>query len=553
LKKIDKKITVAMKDFKSNIHYKIGNFNVWFSGYILNNDQISFLNKVAKMLDNDLSTGSDFDCLIRSVQGHFSCIISNKEKLFCCVDRVRTIPIFYALSSTEVIVSNYAPDISTIVGVNKNEYNKQAILEISMSGYTIGKKTLHPQISQLCAGELLIVRDDKVEVREYYRYSPWKVKERNKIHLKKELTEVSRTILEDMVKSADGRQFVVPLSAGNDSRFIVSGLKELGVKDVICFSYGVNNNFEVRTAKDVANHLSYKWLYIPLSLSNQKKYFSDEAFNKYCRFSDTLSNSPILIDYSALNNLSSLGCISNDAIFVNGNSGDFITGGHVLSNKTIGSDCQLDTFLSAFIDKHYSLWNCLQSDDNINNIKNELSSVINKLKSDYSLTDDFLWAIFENIEWAGRQSKFVTATQRNYEFHGYDWRLPLWDSLYMDFWEGVPKEYKLNQSLYIETLRENNWGGVWHNIEVNSFTIASSRIRSFRNFMKLFFVFFGKDAWHKFDRKYFNYFVDNTAATAIVPYSSILFDQCGARNRNSWMVKKYLFEKEININKHKFI
>jgi hypothetical protein len=123
----------------------------------------------------------------------------------------------------------------------------------------------------------------------------------------------------------------------------------------------------------------------------------------------------------------------------------------------------------------------------------------------------------------------------------------------MDFWESVPKKYKLNQSLYIETLRENNWGGVWHNIEVNGFTIASSMLRFSRNFMKLFFLFSGKDEWHKFDRKYFNYFVDNTAATAIVPYSSILFDQCGARNRNSWMVKKYLLEKEININKHKFI
>ena len=78
MNKIDRKITIAIKEFNSKIHYKIGNFNVWFSGYILNNDQISFLNKLAEMLGNDLSTGSDFDCLTRSVQGHFSCIISNK-------------------------------------------------------------------------------------------------------------------------------------------------------------------------------------------------------------------------------------------------------------------------------------------------------------------------------------------------------------------------------------------------------------------------------------------------------------------------------------------
>ncbi len=120
----------------------------------------------------------------------------------------------------------------------------------------------------------------------------------------------------------------------------------------------------------------------------------------------------------------------------------------------------------------------------------------------------------------------------------------------MNFWEGVEKKYKVNQSLYIEALLENNWAGVWGSITVNDFSIASKKLRLFRNFAKLFFILFGKEAWRKFDKRFFAYYYDNTSATAIIPYGKAMFDTCGAKDRNSWIVKKYLYEKGIdNINR----
>jgi len=538
-----KKISVNFKKWYGWQLYKIRGFDVWFNGYILNDDQISFLSKGVDLLDGELSTDNDFNYWMRSARGHFSFSISNNKKALCGADHVRTIPLFYTLSNMEVIIGNYAPYISKIIEIDERGCNKQAALEIAMSGYTIGKKTLHPKISQLCAGELLILKDDKLEVKEYYQYSPWKLKDKRKAQLKKELTKISRVVLEDMVKSADGRQLVVPLSAGNDSRFIVSGLKELGVKNVFCFSYGVDDSFEVKTASQVAEHLGYPWLHVPLSISSQKKSFKEEAFNNFLEFSDTLSNAQVLIDYSAVKFLKESNAISKDAIFVNGNSGDFITGGHIKSNSFLDSG----QLVKSIIKKHYSLWNCLKSKDNFAKINNELEKYVDHLMRNNNLTHSNFSEISENMEWKGRQSKIVTTTQRSYEFHNYEWRLPMWDPIYMNFWEGVEKKYKVNQSLYLETLLENNWGGVWNNITVNDFSIASNKLRLFRGFLKLFFIFFGKDTWHKFDKRFFAYFYDDTAATAIIPYSKSIFDICGARDRNSWIVKKYLHEKGVNI------
>ena len=53
----------------------------------------------------------------------------------------------------------------------------------------------------------------------------------------------------------------------------------------------------------------------------------------------------------------------------------------------------------------------------------------------------------------------------------------------------------------------------------------------------------------QYSRKYFSYFYDDTAATAIVPYKDVFFDKCGARDRNSWIVKKYFYDKGIDIFK----
>ncbi len=537
-----RKVSVNVREWYGWRYYQIRGFDIWFNGYILNTDQKSFLNKGVELLDSDSTTDDDFDYWVKGTQGHFSFIFLKETQLLCSVDHVRTMPLFYTLNSRKVVVSNYAPDIGKIIGINRKKYNNQAALEIAMSGYTIGKKTLYPQISQLCAGELLIVRNNKAEVREYYRYSPWKVNRKSKAQLKKELTDVSRQVLEDMVENADGRQFVIPLSAGNDSRFIASGLKELGVKNVFCFSYGLENNFEVKTAEQVATHLGYPWLYVPLSIASQKKTFSEDEFDDFWEFTDTLSNAPALIDYSAVKFLKESGQISKDAIFVNGNSGDFITGGHIKPEIH-----NVDQLIKSVVKKHYSLWHCLKFEDNVVKIQKELEKYISNLMHDNNLTQSNFSDIGENIEWKGRQSKMVTTTQRSYEFHGYEWRLPMWDPIYMNFWEGVEKKYKINQSLYIETLLENNWGGVWDGIAINDFAIASGKLHLFRSFLKLFFIFFGKDAWHKFDKRFFAYFYDDTAATAIVPYSKAMFDICGARDRNSWIVKKYLYEKGISI------
>lgn len=55
---------------------------------------------------------------------------------------------------------------------------------------------------------------------------------------------------------------------------------------------------------------------------------------------------------------------------------------------------------------------------------------------------------------ANRQAKFIVNSLRVYEFLGYEWRIPLWDSELMNFWSKVPLKYRIKKELYDEYLFE---------------------------------------------------------------------------------------------------
>ena len=131
--------------------------------------------------------------------------------------------------------------------------------------------------------------------------------------------------------------------------------------------------------------------------------------------------------------------INHDAIFINGLSGDFITGGHAdLKNKnknmTGSFDIRKEIILNKLIEKHFSLWGYLKNNYNMKIIKNNLWNEIIKGCGDLE-NENLDHLLFEYSELIGRQSKYVVKKQKVYEFYGYEWRMPFWDDQYLKFWQ----------------------------------------------------------------------------------------------------------------------
>jgi asparagine synthase (glutamine-hydrolysing) len=410
-----------------------------------------------------------------------------------------------------------------------------------MSGFAIGNKTLYNNINRFSAGECVLWMRDEIYRDYYYTYIPWEIPSRNYSQLKKGLTNALLSTLRKTIDSVSGRQIVVPLSAGNDSRLIASGLKKLEYENVICFSYGRRGNYEVNTSKEVCDILGYKWIYIQDDINEKRAFFMSDVYKNYVNTFESYASVPNIQDIYEVFVLKKMSIIDNNAIIINGNSGDFISGGHIPTDLSL-----IEKILSPnsaswlyFLNKHYSLWSTLRTKFNDNIIitqlfKNDFERCVSKNNNSMASS------VMECMECIGRQSRLVANQQRAYEFIGHEWRLPLWSEELLDFWEGVPARHKIKQKLYNDILHENDWGGVWNNIDINRKLIRPYSLWAVRMLMKILVAPFGKKIWHRIEKNMFIYWMHPSYARAITSYFNVLFDNRGQRNTNSWTADQFI-------------
>ncbi len=522
-----------------NLH-KDGRVKLWFSGYLTEKRTINDLLKELVCFSKDENIDiKKLSKWTKGITGHYALIAEVADSwCFSSVDRIGSIPLYEFNSDKKYIITNCATNLKS----TSNNKILQSFLEISMSGYTLGRKTIYKNINRFLSGECSLWVNGELYREYFYEYLPNKVLTRGGSKLKEELTNVILSVLRRTVESINGRQIVVPLSAGNDSRLIVSGLKELGQKNVLCFSYGRQGNYEMKTSQKVAKRLGYKWIYIPDSFRSKRLFFLSKTYKRYVKEFESYSSVPNTQEIYEVYKLNLLNVIDKDAVVINGNTGDFISGGHIpFDVKGCNKKSLLDEFdWSAFLEKHYSVWRGLRSHVNDKIIVSELNNIAQlrcKLSNKKEVHD---YAVMECMEAIGRQSRFVMNQQRAYEFIGHEWRSPLWDNEFLDFWEGVPPEYKVGQKLYKEVLNENNWGGVWNDIGVNNKLIRPFPLLILRSITKFFVAPFGKKIWHTVDNNIFSYWIHPSYARTVESYGKVLFDRRGQRNTISWLADQFV-------------
>ena len=249
-----------------------------------------------------------------------------------------------------------------------------------------------------------------------------------------------------------------------------------------------------------------------------------------------------------LHNLKKNKLLDKNAIIVNGQSGDFISGNHI-PKSSLKHDYSYNNRV-AFLAKehtkeHYKHWKSLINETVYKSVYYYIDEAIKQIGGlPKNPSKDY--AIAEFIEFINRQTKYVINGQRNYEYFQYDWRLPLWDDEYLSFWASTQYSDKINQNLYIKALRDANWGNVWGNIEVNPLVIAPRWIIPVRLLAKLIFMPIGKKKWHLFERKYLDYFMTSTSCYGPWTYKQIITDNRGHHSPIGWLIEDYFKNKGLN-------
>ena len=489
---------------------------------------------------------------LKAIPQQFAIVVRSGASLVCAVDRIRSIPLIWAQAEngTLVVAQQGAAlfDALATHGTGRPSVDMQQARAVAMSGYTIGPATLYQGVSGLLSGEYLIVRNGgDPKVIPYFRYLPWQ----NIPQVPATAEESSQTLgdilleaLQDTVRKADGRCIAVPLSAGLDSRYVVSGLKEIGYENVLCFSYGQDGNREAQAARKIAQELGYRWVIYPYELNAMRSAFSSDAYFRFADYSDSLTAVHFPQDFIAVAALLGDGTLPPDAMVVNGQSGDFLTGNHIpaiLADAPNERAADRRPVIAALLKKHFALWPHLQTPHFQAVIETLLDEEFGLLTGGNDPTDAAqMFGLFEASEYVDRQSKYVVNGQRSYEQLGLDWDLPLWHGDLIDFYAAQPLTAKLGQKLYRDTLMRLNWQGVWRDIPVNATRLRPWWLPAVRNAMKLLHAPLGREAWHRSERRYLGYFMSTLCAYAVRDWSDVARDNRNPRSAMAYHVEDYL-------------
>lgn len=523
----------------------------WFKGYIVRDGSCLEGGSAADSARELLATTREpeaLGALLRHLDGSFALLHRTASHTIAAVDRIRSIPLFIVERPGAVLMADQARRLASTAQLDR--LDAEGCLELAMAGYATGQSTIYEEMKQLRAGELIVVTRDGPARHRYYAYTSWELEAaEDEAAMKRRLHETTLAVIEKMVRGLNGRSVMLPLSAGLDSRLIASALKHVGYRDVRCYAYGRPGNHEAAASKAIAGRLGYSWTFIPYSPAKVKDLARRAPYSAYLEFADSCASVPFLQDFLAISELTDKREVPRDAVFINGNSGDFISGNHIhpqllQPRSDLSWPERRDRVLDAYVDKHFNLWEDLRTPDNDRRIRARAAAALAEALPG-AVASEADHGLYEFLECQERQAKFVVSGQRVYEFFGHAWRLPLWDNDYLDFWRPLPLSAKAHQRLYRSMLMDANWGGVWQEIPVNAKYVSPGWVRPLRSVAKLACAPFGESAWHRVEKRVFVYWTDLLSTYAVVPYRRLVFDRRGFRNAIALRCEAYLASKGL--------
>jgi asparagine synthase (glutamine-hydrolysing) len=497
-------LNITKKSGWKNIKKK--NIEIYFKGFFLGNN-LNEENSLHFFLANFIKGYKINYKKLSNMPGNFVFIAIIKSEIHVAMDASRSNPLYYYFENKKLFISEKAKDIKKYFNIK--EINEEISILAKMSGYTFSNYTLYSKIYTLNPGEFLRIDKDRNSlIKKYIKYFPKKIIKKSYKKYEEIYFKTLLLIFKDYKKHLENKDIYIALSAGDDSRLIVSMLKILNFKNVKCFSYGTRNNWESKISKKISNKLGYEWFFIEIKKASVNNFFKSKKFARYFELYDNYDSTPSIHELAVFDEIKKK--IPKNSVIINGQPADGIYGSYVYKNF-VQKETKYEFPFNDIIDKHYSLWENLKTNKNINVIKKYLKIEKNKFFQNQK-TKAYKIMMVTSLQ--NRICKYLNKNYEVYEFYNYKWICPFMDLRFLKFWFSIPEEYLLNRNLSKKILKNLNIANVWNESKKKDNNLGFFA-ELLRNVLKVFFINNRKE-WEKFHKKYFAYDYDNQLKTHIV-------------------------------------
>ena len=337
-----------------------------------------------------------------------------------------------------------------------------------LCGYVTGPDTLYEGAKQLQTGEIAELdprtAGSTPATSRYCRFITTGDLPSDEEELAGALAEVLDGVFGRYAAALGGGRLAVPLSGGRDSRTVVAMLRRHGVRDVLCYSYGLPGNAEAAVSRQVAQAVGYDWEFVEYGRENWARWMASADMERYWRYAMQGCSLPHFQDLPAAAHLLHAGKVV-DGVYLPGHSGDFLAGSHIPRELygRASSPSSRDA-VEAIVAHHFQGGASVGWPGAVSRLPRRLRHrLAERLERQVALDQPIASPpdslLHELWDFENRQAKYIVNSVRAYEFHGQRWALPLWDYELMDFSAAVPENLRWEQRLYADTLADRVFTG----------------------------------------------------------------------------------------------
>jgi len=361
-------------------------------------------------------------------------------------------PLFYCLNDGNLII---ADDIfAVLTRIHRCKPNMPAIKELMEFKNALGNKTAAYGVNLLQAGECLTYNDGKLNVKNSFLY--FSKEPISDAELAEELFwDKLKEVFKDYLKALSGKTVVVPLSSGYDSRLIACMLHLMGKKEVVTLTYGVSGerNYELPIAKAVSEKLGFPHVFVEYICEDFKAIMSQIMHTLLWK--SQLFRTPNiqeLISTKKFAELISESLDACDAVFMPGDTGDFLSGGQISLDMIY---CRtLDDLIEAILGSHHTILSDPYPNHAVLALRKYFIESIHVIKSMFGEAPSFV-ELAEIFNWRERQNKFISTVRLPYLDFGFGYAFPFWDKRLVEFFSSLSLKLKWNQSFYLRFLKRH--------------------------------------------------------------------------------------------------
>ncbi len=413
--------------------------SIYYKGYVysLKTPIEKWLNELAgKLSDKEDLFSAFLFAELKRISGLFSIVIKKGNNYYIAGDRIRSLPVFYGFHNNNLFITN-----------NLDEYQKQNSLlitdndkieEYMSSGFVLGNGTIYKNVYGIQAGELVTIKDNKIKSERYFRFKPAakRLHYENVKEFTSALDQIMLLVFSRMIEQTPKvNRWIIPLSGGHDSRMIANCLYRLGIRNVVCYSYGRHNNEQSEISRQVANALDFEWHFVEYSEQKWKALHENGIIDKFISYTFNGVSTPHLQDFLAIHELSQKKILKKGDILLPGHTGDFIAGCNFGE-----SDAQCEN-------KNMAIERAVMAHTKIFNLSSLPVTTFGRIYDNAKIAPMYFQ---EYINWQELRAKFTVNSLRTYDFFGFETRLPYWDKEIIDFWLSVADNQRMGRKIYLE-------------------------------------------------------------------------------------------------------